>query len=136
LAPNASAAAGSQAAMLAAQNEGFGAIGQQMLAQSAGTTAPASVNFMAGLQKAGETATQFGEKAKPFMQAAQSAQQVQGLLAEPEMDPPPAMPMQSQPLDLSSVLTTNQQEMARTFEEDMKRRQSMGEYARYAMGAR
>lgn len=73
---------------------------------------------------------------KPFGEAAGSAMAVKGLLAEPETPAHPPMPIQSQPLDLSGVLTTNQQEMARTFEEDMKRRQSMGEYARYAMGAR
>ena len=134
--PGASTGAGSQAAMLAAQNEGFGAIGQQMLAQSAGTSAPTSVNLMAGLQKAGETASGAMETAKPFMQAAQSAQQINGLLSSPDAAPPPPMPIQSQPLDLSGVLNANQQQMAQTFEEDMQRRKSLNDFARYAMGVR
>ena len=73
---------------------------------------------------------------KPFGEAAGNAMAVKGLMAPQDAMTPPPAPMQSQPLDLSGVLSANQQEMAKTFEEDMKRRQSMGAFAQYAMGAR
>lgn len=96
----------------------------------------ANATQLPGMTGAMETLKSFNSAVKPVGEAMGTAKLAQGLLAEPEMAHPPAMPIQSQPLDLSGVLNSNQQEMARTFEEDMKRRQSMGEYARYAMGAR
>lgn len=105
LAPGASSAAGSQAAMLAAQGEGFGAIGQQMLAQAAGTKAPMSVNLMAGAQRAGELVNQ----ARPFMDAASTAQQVQGMFKKDQQLPlaPTGLPNRA-PMDLSGLMSTNQ----------------------------
>lgn len=80
LAPGAASGAGSQAAMLAAQNQGFGAIGQQLTAQAAGGATgmpvPASVNFAAGMQRAGEALT----KAKPMIDAAGTGVQVASAL--------------------------------------------------------
>lgn len=106
--PGAASGTGSQAAMLAAQNEGFGAVGQQLLAEAAGGASglavPTSVNMAAGLQKAGETLKQ----AKPFMDAAGTAMQIQGMFQEP---PPPvaqsSLP-QRMPMDLSGLFSNNQ----------------------------
>ncbi len=88
LAPGAASGAGSQAAMLAAQNQGFGAIGQQLTAQAAGGATgmpvPASVNFAAGMQRAGEDLT----KAKPMIDAAGTGVQVASAL-QPQDQPAP-----------------------------------------------
>lgn len=124
LAPGASAAAG--AAEMASTLPAFNPI-------SGAYVNATSLPGMTGVTESLKAAT---TAMKPVGEAMGTAKLAQGLLAEPEMAPPPPMPIQSQPLDLSGVLNSNQQEMVRTFEEDMKRRQSMGEFARYAMGAR
>ena len=121
LAPNASAAAGSQAAMLAAQNEGFGAIGQQMLAQSAGTTAPTSVNLMAGVQRAGEMFKQ----AKPVMDAAGTAMQVRGMFQDNTPMPVAQSSLpQRAPMDVSGLLGNGQ--VAQLQQKRMARRGLLG----------
>lgn len=86
LGSGAATGAGSQAAMLAAQNQGFGAVGQTMLADAAGTSAPMATQAAAGLQKMGE----FSNQLKPFGQAAQSAKAINGLLSDD------SKPMQAQ----------------------------------------
>ena len=69
---------------------------------------------------------------KPVGEAMAATQTAQGLLAPNESTPAPP-PVQTQPLDLSGVLNTNQQEQARQLEEDMRRRQSWSDFAAYAI---
>ena len=69
---------------------------------------------------------------KPAAEAMGAAQSAQGLLGSSETPQPPPQ-VQSSPLDLSGVLNANQQEQARQLEEDMRRRQSLNDFAAYAM---
>lgn len=129
--PGAATGAGSQAAMLAAQNQGFGAIGSQMLGQAAGTASgaavPASVNAMAGAQR-------LFEAAKKAMEPVGTAMQVAQMVApEPEPVMPP-QPLQTTPLDLSGILSMDQQQQAQDLEEQMRRRSMMGQYVNNLLG--
>ena len=116
LAPGAASGAGSQAAMLAAQNQGFGAVGSQMLAQAAGTAAPASVNAMAGMQRAGEALSGGMRQAKPFMDAGQAAMQVNSMFQRPQQPqviaqaPPLQQPMPTG--DLSELVKMGKERVA------------------------
>lgn len=101
-----------QTAMLAAQEAGMGSM-------------PIGKSLLGG-------ASQLAKDAAPVMNVASTAMSMGG--QEQPMPAPP--PMMSQPLDLSGVLNSQQQEMARTFEEDMKRRQAMNQFAQYALGGR
>jgi len=87
LGSGAASGAGSQAAMIAAQNAGFGPIGEQLLAGSVGAQPSALVNGLAGIQKFGEGASAFGGGAKPYMQAASTAKDALGLLADDPVQP-------------------------------------------------
>ena len=69
---------------------------------------------------------------KPVGEAMGAAQSAKGLLGSSETPQPPPQ-VQSSPLDLSGVLNANQQEQARQLEEDMRRRQSLNDFAAYAM---
>ncbi len=69
---------------------------------------------------------------KPVGEAMGAAQSAKGLLGSSETPQPPPQ-VQSSPLDLSGVLNVNQQEQARQLEEDMRRRQSLSDFAAYAM---
>ena len=69
---------------------------------------------------------------KPVGEAMGAAQSAKGLLGSSETPQPPPQ-VQSSPLDLSGVLNVNQQEQARQIEEDMRRRQSLSDFAAYAM---
>ena len=111
------------------------------LLSSAGTQAAAPITNLSVqatpqmLQGLSASAGQSGglmSTIKPVGEAMATAQTAQGLLApnEPTTAPPP---VQTQPLDLSGVLNANQQEQARQFEEDMRRRQSLSDFAAYAM---
>lgn len=101
-----------QTAMLAAQEAGMGSM-------------PISGSLLGGV-------SQFSKDAAPVMSAVSTGMSMAG----PDQPAPPPSPMMSRPLDLSPVLNSQQLELARTFEEDMKRRQSMNQYAQYAMGGR
>lgn len=110
------------------------------LLSSAGTQAAAPITNLSvaatpqTLQGLSATAGKSGglmSAVKPVGEAMGAAQAAKGLL---EPDPTPApQPMQTRPLDLSGVLDANQQEQARQFEEDMRRRQSLNDFAAYAM---
>lgn len=103
-----------QTAMLAAQEAGMG-------------FAPTSYGLFGDVSK-------IAKDAAPVMNAVSTGMSLAGQGQEQPMPAPP--PMMSQPLDLSAVLSGQQQEMARTFEEDMKRRQAMNQFAQYALGGR
>ena len=131
----ASAAGGSGAAGASAGGSMSGG-----LLSSAGTQAAAPITDLSVratpqmLQSLSANAGQSGglmSAIKPVGGAMVTAQAAQGLLAPNE--PTPAPPVQTQPLDLSGVLNANQQEQARQLEEDMRRRQSLSDFASYAM---
>jgi hypothetical protein len=94
--------------MLAAQNQGFGAVGQQMLAQAAGTAAPASVNAMAGMQRDGEALGSGMKQARPFMDAGQAAMQVNSMFSSPRQ-----MPVQAQAPALAQPMPTDLNALAK-----------------------
>ena len=111
------------------------------LLSSAGTQAAAPITNLSvaaspsALQGLSATAGQSGGlmgTIKPVGEAMAATQTTQGLLAPNEPTPAPP-PVQTQPLDLSGVLNVNQQEQARQLEEDMRRRQSLSDFASYAM---
>lgn len=111
------------------------------LLSSAGTQAAAPITNLSvaaspsALQGLSATAGQSGglmSAIKPVGEAMAATQTAQGLLAPNEPTPAPP-PVQTQPLDLSGVLNANQQEQTRQLEEDMRRRQSLSDFASYAM---
>lgn len=137
----AAGAAGASGAAGAAAGATSAAAGGASMASSLPAFNPitgtfANASSLPGMTGLTETLKSATAAVKPFGEAAGTAMQAKGLLAPEQPMAAPAAPLQSQPLDLSGVLNSNQQEMARTFEEDMKRRQSMNEFAKYAMGAR
>jgi hypothetical protein len=122
-----------------------GLLGNPMTAASYGTGLGTQQTAMLAAQEAGMgsipigksllgSASQIAKDTAPVMNAVSTGMSMAGQGAEQPMAPPP--PLMSQPLDLSPVLNSQQQEMARTFEEDMKRRQAMSQFAQYAMGGR
>ena len=111
------------------------------LLSSAGTQAAAPITDLSVratpqmLQGLSASAGQSGglmSAIKPVGTAMAATQTAQGLLAPDEPTPAPT-PVQTQSLDLSGVLNANQQEQARQLEEDMRRRQSLSDFASYAM---
>lgn len=130
------AAAGASGAASGAAATGASSMASSLPAFNPVTGAYVNASSLPGMTGLTETLKSATTAAKPFGEAASTAMQAKGLLAPEQPMATPAAPLQSQPLDLSGVLNSNQQEMARTFEEDMKRRQSMNEFAKYAMGAR
>ncbi len=111
------------------------------LLSSAGTQAAAPITNLSvaaspsALQGLSATAGQSGGLmgyVKPVGEAMGAAQSAKGLLGSSDTPQPPPQ-VQSSPLDLSGVLNANQQEQARQIEEDMRRRQSLNDFAAYAM---
>lgn len=81
-------------------------------------------------------------QAKPYLdaagnvgKAASAANSVKGLLA-PQEAPPAPQPMPNKPLDLSSVIGSNNQAIADQLQQDQQRKQLMSQFAQYAMGGR
>lgn len=112
--------------MLAAQNEGFGAIGQQLTAQAAGgasgASVPASLNFAAGMQRAGEAFT----KAKPMLDAAGTGVQVATAMQDqPTQAPPPQIvPTAGGAESLSALYQTLQQGAQGQLDKDAEMRRA------------
>ena len=135
-----SAAAGTTAATTAGTSAAGGSMSGGLLSASGGQAAAPIVDLSVKatpemLQGLSTTAGQSGGlmgTIKPVGEAMAATQTAQGLLAPNESSPAPP-PVQTQPLDLSGVLNTNQQEQARQLEEDMRRRQSLSDFAAYAM---
>lgn len=110
----------------------FGRLNRQNSAPIVDLSVKATPEMLQGLSTtAGQSGGLMGT-IKPVGEAMAATQTAQGLLAPNEPTPAPP-PVQTQPLDLSGVLNTNQQEQARQFEEDMRRRQSLSDFASYAM---
>ncbi len=124
--PGAASGAGSQAAMLAAQNQGFGAIGQQLTAQAAGgasgMSVPASLNFSAGVQRAGEALT----RAKPMLDAAGTGMQVANAMQDqPQQAPmPQSAPTAGGAESLSSLYQQIQQGSQAAIEKEAEMRKA------------
>lgn len=131
-----SAAAGSVGAAGATGAASSASMASSLPAFNPITGAYVNASSLPGMTGLLETAKGAGMAAKPYMEAFGTAKQAADMVTPQEAPPPMPVQLSTQPLDLSPILNQNQQEMARTFEEDMKRRQSMGEFARYAMGAR
>ena len=132
----ASAAGGSGAAGASAGGSMSGGLlsasGGQAAAPIVDLSVKATPEMLQGLSTtAGQSGGLMGT-IKPVGEAMGAAQAAQGLLAPNEPTPAPP-PVQTQPLDLSGVLNTNQQEQTRQLEEDMRRRQSLNDFAAYAM---
>lgn len=126
--------AGSQAAMLAAQNEGFGAIGNQLLGQSAavasGNAVPLGLDVAANAQRASEAIKPIAGAAKPVGDAAAAANAVNGLLTpkRPQMQAAPFVPSQggAQSLaQLSNALQQNQLTEQQALAEQRARRMKL-----------
>ncbi len=95
--------------MLAAQNHGFGAIGQQLTGQAAGTASgvavPNSVNLAAGVERFGEM---YG-KAKPMLDATQTGIQVANAFQDQPQTPPQVMQNSGGPQTLAQLYQDVQQ---------------------------
>lgn len=132
----ASAAGGSGAAGASAGGSMSGGLlssaGTQAAAPITNLSVQATPQMLQGLSASAGQSGGLMSAIKPVGEAMAATQTAQGLLApnEPTPAPPPA---QTQPLDLSGVLNVNQQEQARQLEEDMRRRQSLNDFAAYAM---
>lgn len=132
----ASAAGGAGAAGASAGGSMSGGLlssaGTQAAAPITNLSVQATPQMLQGLSASAGQSGGLMSTIKPVGEAMATAQTAQGLLAPNEPTPAPP-PVQTQPLDLSGVLNANQQEQARQFEEDMRRRQSLSDFASYAM---
>lgn len=131
----ASAAGGSGAAGASAGGSMSGGLlssaGTQAAAPITNLSVQATPQMLQGLSaSAGQSGGLMGY-VKPAAEAMGAAQSAQGLLGSSETPQPPPQ-VQPSPLDLSGVLNVNQQEQARQLEEDMRRRQSLSDFASYA----